>query len=148
MKQEAMKMKERKIRLSWRAAALGTGMGLLTMICVCAAGAALLVGGAVEPERMGLLAAAALILTGAAGGLTALLGGGGPMDCLVTVLGELVVLIGLNAVLNGGQMEGFAVTALALAGGCGASLLLRLGKGRGRPRRKRKNRYYAQKSGR
>ena len=42
MDQEAMVMKERKVRLSWRAAALGAGIGLLTMICACAAGAALL----------------------------------------------------------------------------------------------------------
>lgn len=145
MDQEAMVMKERKVRLSWRAAALGAGIGLLTMICACAAGAALLAGGRVEVERMGLLAAAVLLLAGAAGCLTALLSGGGPLDGAVTALTELVVLFGLNGVLNGGRVEGAAVTALVLGGGCGAAMLLRLGKGSGRSRRRKKNRYYAQR---
>ena len=57
------------------------------------------------------------------------------------VLGGIVVLFGLNGVLCGGEMEGVAVTVLALAGGCGAAVLLRLGKGGGRKRRRRgKNR--------
>lgn len=145
MDQEAMVMKERKVRLSWRAAALGTGIGLLTMICACAAGAALLAGGRVEVERMGLLAVAVLLLAGAAGCLMALLSGGGPLDGAVTALAELVVLFGLNGVLNGGRGEGAAVTALVLGGGCGAAMLLRLGKGSGRSHRRKKNRYYAQR---
>ncbi len=139
-------MKERKVRLSWRAVVLGSGIGLLTMICTCAAGAALLAGGTVEMEQMGLLAATALILSGAAGCLTALLGGGGPVDGALTAAVELVVLFGLNGVLSGGQMEGVAVTALALGGGCGAAMLLRLGKGNGSRHRRKKNRYYAQKA--
>lgn len=140
-----MEMKERKMRLRWYPVALGTGIGLLTLVCTCAAGAALLAVGKVGPERMGLLSAAVLILTGASGCLMALLGGGGIAEGGLTALGELVVLFGLNGVLNGGQMEGVAVTALALSGGCGAVLLLRLGKGSGSTRRRRKNRYYAQK---
>ena len=145
MDQEAMVMKERKVRLNWRAVALGTGIGLLSMVCACAAGAALLAGGRVGMEQMGLLAAAVLLLSGAAGSLTALLSGGGPLDGAVTALIELVVLFGLNGVLNGGQVEGAAVTALVLGGGCGAAVLLRLGKGSGSRRRRKKNRYYAQK---
>ena len=67
------------------------------------------------------------------------------MDGAVTALTELVVLFGLNGVLNGGRVEGAAVTALVLGGGCGAAMLLRLGKGSGRSRRRKKNRYYAQR---
>ena len=138
-------MKERKIRIRWRAVLLGTGMGLLTMICAAAGAAALLAGGAVGLDRMPLLAAGILVGTGMIGCLTALLGGGGVLEGALTALGALVVLIGLNALLIDGKMEGIAVTALALAGGCGAGLLLRLGKGSGPRRRRRKNRYFAQK---
>lgn len=138
-------MKERKIRISWRAVLLGTGVELLTMVCAAAAAAALMAGGAVSLEHMGLFAAGILVVTGMAGALTALLGGGGALDGALTAVGVLVVLLGLNLLLNGGEMEGVAVTALALAGGCGAGLLLRLGKGNGQRRRKRKIRYSAQR---
>lgn len=139
-------MKERGIRISWRAVLLGSGMGLLSMICAAVAAAALMAGGAVGLDRMGLFAAGILVGCGMVGTLTALLGGGGAVDGALTALAVLVVLFGLNLLLNGGEMEGVAVTALALAGGCGAGLLLRLGKGSGRRRGKRKNRYSAQKS--
>lgn len=137
-------MKERKIRISWRSVLLGTGMGLLTMLCSVAAAAALMAGGAVGMEHMGLFAAGILIGTGLAGCMTAQLGGGGALDGALTALGALVVLLGLNLLLNGGEMEGIAVTVTALAGGCGAGVLLRLGKGSRRKHRRKKNRYSAQ----
>ena len=139
-------MKERGIRISWRAVLLGSGMGLLSMICAAAASAALMAGGAVGLDHMGLFAAGILVGSGMAGTMTALLGGGGALDGVLTALTVLVVLFGLNLLLNGGEMEGIAVTALALAGGCGAGLLLRMGKGSGRRRGKSKNRYSAQKA--
>ena len=58
--------------------------------------------------------------------LAAMLGGGEMPDAILAAGGELVVLLGLNGVLCGGEMEGTAVTILALAGGCGAALLLRM----------------------
>ena len=68
-----------------------------------------------------------------------MLGGGGTVDAVLAALGELVVLFGLNGLLCGGEMEGVAVTALALTGGCGAAVLLRLGKGNGRKRRRHRS---------
>ena len=47
-------MKERGIRISWRAVLLGSGMGLLSMICAAAAAAALMAGGVVGLDRIGL----------------------------------------------------------------------------------------------
>ena len=130
-------MKERKLTVRWRAVVLGAGMGLLAMLCICAAAAAMMAKGNVDPGTMGYWAAGILVAAGLTGGLTALLGGGSPADAALAAVGELVVLIGLNAVLNGGQMEGIAVTTLALAGGCGAAVLLRMGQGSGRKRRRR-----------
>lgn len=136
-------MKDGKIRINWRAVVLGIGVGLLTMICTAAGAAALLSGGAVGVEQMALLAGGILACTGLVGCLTALLGGGGALDGALTALGVLVVLFALNVLLNGGEVEGAAVTALALAGGCGAGVLLLVGKGSKPRRRKRKNRYFA-----
>ena len=136
-------MKERKVRINWRAALLGTGVALLTMVCSAAAAAALMSGGAVGVDRMELFAAGILVGCGVIGYLTALLGGGGAVDGALTAVGVLVVLFLLNVLLNGGKVEGAAVTTLALAGGCGAGLLLRLGKGSKPHRRKKKNRYFA-----
>lgn len=135
-------MKEFKPKVQWRAVLLGTCAGAVAMICLCAAAAGLMAKGAVGLDRMGLFAAGILVASSLLGGLTALLGGGGPVDAALTAAGELVVLTALNAGLNGGKMEGIAVTILALAGGCGAALLLRIGKGsrRSRGRRRRKNR--------
>lgn len=135
-------MKEFKPKIQWGAVLLGTSAGAVAMICLCAAAAGLMAKGAVGLDRMGLFAAGILVVSGLLGGLTALLGGGGPIDAALTAAGELVVLTALNAGLNGGKMEGIAVTILALAGGCGAALLLRIGKGsrRSRGRRRRKNR--------
>lgn len=145
MTEEAMQMKEWKLKIHWQAVALGTGIGMLTVVCAAALSAALMAKGALDPGFMGM--AAAWILVGAAlmGSLTAVLGGGGAVDGALTALGELVVLVALNGALNGWQMEGVAVTALVLAGGCGAGLLLTMGKGSGRKRRRKKNRDSAQK---
>ena len=131
-------MKGMRLSVRWGAVLLGTGIGIVTMVSACAGAAGLLAGGNVELESMGLLAAGILVVTGLAGGLTALLGGGGAVDAALVALGELVVLFGLNAVLNGGRMEGIGVTMLALTGGSGAAILLRLGKGSGRKRRRRR----------
>ena len=131
-------MKGMKWSVSWQAALLGAGIGTVTMISCCAGAAALMAGGAVGQETMGLFAAGILALSGLTGGLAALLGGGSAGDAAFAALGELMVLFGLNAVLCGGQMEGIGVTALALIGGCGGAVVLRLGKGRRGKRRRRR----------
>ena len=122
----------------WSAALLGTGIGIVTMVISCACAAALMARGVVETGSMGLFAAGILVLSGLAGGMTALLGGGGTGDAALASLGELVVLLGLNTVLCGGQMEGIGVTVLALAGGSGAAVLTRMGRGERRRRKRRR----------
>ena len=130
-------MKERRFTIRWRSALLGFGIGLVTMAALTALGAGLMVRGLVGPEWMGYWAAMVLVTSALVGGLTARLGGTAA-DSAVAAGGELVVLMGLNGVLCGGQMEGLAVTALALAGGSGAAMLLGLNRGRGRKRRRRR----------
>lgn len=126
-------------RLNWRPALLGAASGMMAVVVLTAGAAGLMAKGAVGVERMGYFAAGILVVSGLVSGLTALIGGGGELDALVSAVGELVVLIGLNAVLNGGEMEGILVTALAVTGGCGAAMLLRMNRrsGRRRPRRRR-----------
>lgn len=130
-------MKERRLVIHWRAALLGLGIGLVTMTALTALGAGLMVRGLVGPEWMGYWAALVLVTSALVGGLAARLGGTAA-DSAVAAVGELVVLMGLNGVLCGGQMEGLAVTALALAGASGAAMLLGLNRGRGRKRRRRR----------
>lgn len=126
----------KKWRVNWRSCLLGTAIGLLAMVCITAAAAAVMGNGTVDVETMPWWAAGILLAMGLTGGLTALLGGGSPADAALTAVGELVVLFGLNGVLCGGKMEGIWVTMLALGGGCGAAVLLRLGQGRGTRRRR------------
>ncbi len=134
-----MKGMDRTVR--WQAVLLGCGVGMVTAVCACAGAAGLMVKGAVGLQTMGLWAAGITVGAGLLGSLAAMLGGGGPLEGALAALGELVVLFGLNGVLCGGEMEGVAVTVLALAGGCGAAVLLQMGKGSGRKRRRRsKNR--------
>ena len=130
-------MKGMKWTVRWRSVVLGLGVGVLTLASACAAGAGLMARGAVDPEMMGLWAAGITVGMGLLGGLAAMLGGGTAVDAALATLGELVVLFGLNGVLSGGEVEGAAVTVLALTGGCGAALLLRTGQGSGRRRRRR-----------
>lgn len=131
-------MKEWKYRVNWRSALLGTGMAMVTVVTATAAAAGIMAKGVVDVAWMGYWAAGILVVSGLLGGLTAVLGGGTALDAALAAAGELVVLVGLNGVLCGGRMEGFGVTALALAGGCGAAVLLRLGGGSGRKRRRRR----------
>lgn len=135
-------MKGKQFSVQWRSALLGTGVGVVTMICACAVGAGMMAKGAADVANMELWSAGILIGSSLCGALAAMPGGGGPLEGVLASLGELVVLVVLNMLLNGGKMEGLAVTALALAGGCGAALMIRLGKGNGRKRhrRHRKNR--------
>ena len=130
-------MKERRLVIHWRAALLGLGSAMVTMAALTALGAGLMVRGLVGPEWLGYWAALILLASALLGGLTARLGGTAA-DSAVAAAGELVVLMGLNGVLCGGQMEGLVVTALALAGGSGAAMLLGLNRGRGRKRRRRR----------
>ena len=136
------RMKALKGTVRWQPVLLGTGVGMVTVICGCGAAAGLMVKGAAELETSALWAAGITVGSGLLGSLAALLAGGAAMEAALAALGELVVLFGLNAVLCGGKMEGVAVTTLALAGGCGAALLLHMGQGSGRKRRRtrRKNR--------
>ena len=122
----------------WHAVLIGTGIGIVTMVSACVGAAGLMAAGTVGLESMGLFAAGILVASGLIGGLAAILAGGGTVDVALVALGVLVVLFGLNAVLNGGRMEGIGVTILALAGGSGAAILLRLGKGRNRKRHHRR----------
>ena len=134
-------MKGMKTSVRWQAVLLGLGVGMISVVCGCAAGAGLMAKGAVGMDTMGLWAAGITVFSGLLGSLAALLGGGGALDAALAAAGELVVLFGLNGLLCGGEVEGAAVTALALAGGSGAAILLRLGQGSGRKkRRRRKNR--------
>ena len=130
-------MKERKVGIRWRSALLGLGIAMVTMAALTALGAGLMVRGLVGPELMDYWAAGILVISALLGGVAARLGGTAA-DSAVAAAGELVVLLGLNGVLCGGQMEGLAVTALALAGGSGAAMLLGLNRGRGRKRRRRR----------
>ena len=135
-------MKGNKFSIQWRGALLGTGVAVVTMIYSCAAGAAMMFRGAADMANMDIWCAGTLVGSSLCGALAAMLCGGGPWEGAVAVFGELVVLVTLNAVLSGGQMEGVAYTSLALAGGCGGAVLLRMGRrgGRKRRRRPRKNR--------
>ena len=130
-------MKERKIGIHWRAALLGLGISVVVMAALTALGAGLMVRGIVSMEWMAYWAAGILVISSLVGGVAARLGGSAA-DSAVAAVGELVVLLGLNGVLCGGQMEGLAVTALALAGGSGAAMLLGVNRGRGRKRRRRR----------
>ena len=124
-------MKERKIGIHWRAALLGLGISVVVMTALTALGAGLMVRGIVSMEWMAYWAAGILVISSLVGGVAARLGGSAA-DSAVAAAGELVVLLGLNGVLCGGQMEGLAVTALALAGGSGAAMLRGVNRGRGR----------------
>lgn len=130
-------MKERKIGIHWRAALLGLGISVVVMTALTALGAGLMVRGIVSMEWMAYWAAGILVISSLVGGVAARLGGSAA-DSAVAAAGELVVLLGLNGVLCGGQMEGLAVTALALAGGSGAAMLLGVNRGRGQKRRRRR----------
>ena len=130
-------MKERRFTIRWRSALLGLGIGMVTMVALTALGAGLMVRGIVSMEWMSYWAAGILVISSLVGGVAARLGGSAA-DSAVAAAGELVVLLGLNGVLCGGQMEGLAVTALALAGGSGAAMLLGVNRGRGRKRRHRR----------
>ena len=130
-------MKERKIGIHWRAALLGLGISVVVMTALTAVGAGLMVRGIVSMGWMAYWAAGILVISSLVGGVAARLGGSAA-DSAVAAAGELVVLLGLNGVLCGGQMEGLAVTALALAGGSGAAMLLGVNRGRGRKRRRRR----------
>ncbi len=130
-------MKERRLAIHWRAALLGLGIGLVAMTAMTALGAGLMVRGIVSVEWIAYWAAGVLVISALVGGVAARLGGTA-VDSAIAAAGELVVLLGLNGVLCGGQMEGLAVTALALAGGSGAAMLLGVNRGRGRRRRRRR----------
>ena len=131
-------MKGIKMSVSWRAALLGLGIGIVTMVSSCAAAAGLMARGIAAPEHMGLFASGILVLSALVGAMTNLLAGGGSVDAIGTTLGEFVVLLVLNGALCGARVEGIGATMLALAGGCGAAILLRLGKGSGGRRRRRR----------
>ena len=132
-------MKGMKMSIRWQAVLLGLGVGMIAVVCGCAAGSGLMVKGAVDLGTKGLWAAGITVGSGLLGSLAAMLGGGGVVDAALAAAGELVVLFSLNGLLCGGRVEGAAVTALALGGGCGAAMLLKMGKGStGRKRRRRR----------
>lgn len=133
-------MKHGKIHIQWRSVLLGTGVGILILVCSCAAAAGMMAKGTVALSHLELFAGGILALAALVGCLTALLGDGMPVDAALTAGGELVVLIALNAGLNGGEMEGILFTILVLAGGCGGALLLSRGHSRQRKARGRRHR--------
>lgn len=130
-------MRGNKVMIRWRSALLGMGVGVVSMICASAAGAGMMAKGAADMTHMDIWAVGILVGSALCGVLTAMCADGGMWEGVLAALGELVVLLALNAVLNGGEMEGFVVTTLALTGGCGGAMLLCLGKGSGRKRRHR-----------
>ena len=131
-------MKDGRRPIEWRAAALGSAAGMMTVVTVTAIGAGLRAKGAVDMDVMGFWAAGILLASGMVCALASRLGGGGEVEGGLAAGGELVVLIALNGVLCGWKMEGVAVTILVLAGGCGATMLLTLNRGHGRKRRRRR----------
>ena len=131
-------MKDRKIRVRWRPALLGLGMGLIAMTAVTALGAGLMARGILGTEWMAWWAAGTLTVSGLVSGLASLLDGGSAIDVALAAVGVLVVLLVLNLLLCDGQMEGLAVTALALTGGSGAAALLGMNRRRGGGRRRRR----------
>ena len=131
-------MKGMKMSIRWQAVLLGLGVGVIAVVCGCAAGSALMAKGVADMTTGGLWAAGITVGSGLLGSLAAMLGGGGVLDAALAAAGELVVLFGLNGLLCGGQVEGTAVTALTLGGGCGAAMLLRMGKGSGGRKRRRR----------
>ena len=131
-------MKDGKRPFEWRAAALGSAAGILTVVTIAAVGSALMVKGSVDVGTMGWWSAGILLLSGAICTMAARLGGGGEAEGAAAAGGEAVVLLVLNGVLNGGKMEGIGVTLLALGGGCGAAMLLGMNRGHRRKRRRRR----------
>ena len=131
-------MKGMKTSIRWQSAVLGIGVGMVAVVCGCAAGSALMAKGVADMTTGGLWAAGITVGSGLLGSLAAMLGGGGVMDAALAAAGELVVLFALNSLLCGGQVEGAGVTVLALAGGCGAAMLLRMGQGSGPKKRRRR----------
>ncbi len=119
-----------------RGVILGTGIGGVWMVVAAAAVAGGMSRGLLGLDGINYWAAVILVTTGAAAALGAMIGGGSRMDGVLAGAGEAVVLLGLNFVLNGGQMEGLPLSLLAIAGGCGGALLLSAGRRRGRGRRK------------
>ena len=140
-------MTEWKGRIRWRAAGLGTAGAVLVLVIGCAGGAGLMANGVVGLEAVRYMAAGILVGAVLLGALASILGGGGWPEALLVGAGMLVVLVGLNAVLCGGKMEGLPATLLAVSGGCGGAMLLMIGKGSGTASRRRghKNRYSAQR---
>ena len=131
-------MKDRKIRVRWRPALLGLGMGLIAMTAVTARGAGRMARGVLGTEGMAWWAAGTLTVSALVSGLASLLDGGSAIDVALAAVGVLVVLLVLNLLLCEGQMEGLAVTALALAGGSGAAALLGMNRRRGGGCRRRR----------
>ena len=131
-------MKEGRRPIEWRAAALGAAAGMMTVVMLCAIGAALIAKGAVGLDSMSWWSAGILLSSGMVCTLAARLGGGGEVEGAMAAAGALVVLMGLNGVLCGWKMEGAGVTILALAGGCGAAMLLGMNRGSRRKRRRRR----------
>lgn len=132
-----MRTETRGYSPDWKRIGFGAGTGILVLLAVTGATAALLSREILDMGWMGYGAAMALVASAFAGAMAA----GKPMDSALAVLGEWVVLLALNAILFDGKMEGIGVVLLALGGGCGAALLLKQrGKTRKKYRRRRKNR--------
>lgn len=119
----------------WRRAALGAGVGLVTLVAVCGAAAGLMGREAFGLEGVRWSAVGALLLAGFLGAGTA----GAIPEAAAAVGLMAVVLWGLNAAVFDGEVEGLASSVLVLLGSGGAALLLCRGKpGRGSRRRNRK----------
>ena len=131
-------MKEGRRPFEWRAAVLGGTAGMMTLVTVAAIGAGLMAKGAVGLDSMNWWAVGILLSSGMVCSLVARIGSGGEVEGALGAGGVLVVLTVLNGVFWGWKMEGAAVTVLALAGGCGASMLLLMNRKRGRKRRRRR----------
>ena len=130
----AREMKTQMSAPQWRRIALGSGAGVLTLLTVSGACAGLMAREVIGLDGLRWCAAGALLLAGIIAGRTA----GGLLDAALAALGVSVVLIVLNIGLFDGKMEGAAFSALALSGGCGASMLLGGRSGGRRSTRRRK----------
>ena len=81
-------MKRMKYSVRWQAVLLGLGVGMISVVCGCAAGAGLVAKGAVGMDTMGLWAAGITVFSGLLGSLAALALAGGSGAAMLLRLGQ------------------------------------------------------------
>lgn len=125
----------------WKRLALSLGISVIALLAMTGLAAWLMDGEMVARSWGNYLAALILVSSSLIGGLTAR-GRDNPWIGPGLVGGGLwLTLLAINAICYGGDLSGALATALAVLGGCGASILLgRGGKRRSHSRRKYRHR--------